>query len=136
MKTLIGILIVLAVIFFGWKVYDYWVGVDTEREAREQARRPPTVVPERLEGLPSQLEPSLQEAQKKGAPGLKAWLDQYKRSPLVKDPRLAWIELDYVVGIAAENPLAAKRVFSEVKKRTPPESPVYPRIKELEKTYE
>ena len=110
--------------------------MDTEREAREQARRPPPVVPERLEGLPSQLEPSLQEAQKKGAAGLKAWLDQYKRSPLVKDPRLAWIELDYVVGIAAENPLAAKRVFSEVKKRTPPESPVYPRIKELEKTYE
>ncbi len=90
MKTLIGILIVLAVIFLGWRVYDYWVGVDTEREAREQARRPPTVVPERLEGLPSQL----------------------------------------------ENPLAAKRVFSEVKKRTPLESPVYPRIKELEKTYE
>jgi hypothetical protein len=135
-KTLIGILIVLAVIFFGWRVYDYWVGVDTEREAREQARRPPPVVPERLEGLPSQLEPSLQEAQKKGAAGLKAWLDQYKRSPLVKDPRLAWIELDYVVGIAAENPLEAKRVFSEVKKRTPPESPVYPRIKDLEKTYE
>ena len=68
MKTLIGILIALAVIFFGWRVYDYWVGVDTEREAREQAKRPPPVVPERLEGLPSQLEPSLQEAQKKAPP--------------------------------------------------------------------
>ncbi len=136
MKALIGIFVVLAVIFLGWRVYDYWVGVDTEREARERAKLPPPVVPERLEGLPSQLEPSLQEAQKKGAAGLKSWLDQYKRSPLVKDPRLAWIELDYVVGVAAENPIEAKRVFSEVKKRTPPESPVYPRIKELEKTYE
>ncbi len=136
MKALIGILVVLAVIFLGWRMYDYWVGVDTEREARERAKLPPPVVPERLEGLPSQLEPSLQEAQKKGAAGLKSWLDQYKRSPLVKDPRLAWIELDYVVGVAAENPIEAKRVFSEVKKRTPPESPVYPRIKELEKTYE
>ena len=136
MKALIGIFVVLAVIFLGWRVYDYWVGVDTEREARERAKLPPPVVPERLEGLPSQLEPSLQEAQKKGAAGLKSWLDQYKRSPLVKDPRLAWIELDYVVGVAAENPIEAKRVFSEVKKRTPPESPVYPRIKELERTYE
>ena len=31
---------------------------------------------------------------------------------------------------------AAKKVFVAVKNRLPPDSPVYPRIKELQKTYE
>jgi len=91
--------------------------------------------PRSLPGVPSQAEPALQEAYNKGTQGLKEWLDSAKRSPLVKDPRLAWIELDYMVRVARENPVEAKRIFAEVKKRVPPDSPVYRRIKELEKTY-
>ena len=44
--------------------------------------------------------------------------------------------MDYVLMVSRDNPVEAKRVFAEVKKRVPPESPVYPRLKDLEKIYE
>ena len=54
----------------------------------------------------------------------------------VEDPRKAWIELDYCVAVAREDTSEAKRVFKEVKERTPTSSPVWPRIQQLEKTYQ
>jgi hypothetical protein len=134
MRTLVNLLIVLVMIFVGWKLIEYWGAVSKEKEAKEQPLEMARIDPHQLPGLPHQLEPPLQEAYKKGARGLKDWLEKCKPSAQVKDPRLAWIELDYVVLLSRENPLAAKRIFAEVKKRVPPESPVYPRIKELEKT--
>ena len=38
--------------------------------------------------------------------------------------------------ITRDNPQEAKRIFDEVKDRTPPTSPVWPRIHELEKSYQ
>jgi hypothetical protein len=38
--------------------------------------------------------------------------------------------------ISVKDPVEAKKIFAEVKKRTPPDSPIYPRIKLLSKTYE
>ena len=35
-----------------------------------------------------------------------------------------------------DNPAEAKRLFAAIKERTPASSPVYPRIKQLERTYE
>ena len=84
--------------------------------------------------LRSGLENTLAKAQQSGAAGLREWLNQYRR--YVADPRLAWIELDYCVLVARENPTEARRIFAEVKARVAPTSPVYPRIKQLEKTYE
>ena len=55
---------------------------------------------------------------------------------MVQDPRKAWIELDYCVLVSREDLSEARRVFAEVKKRTPPSSPVWPRVKDLEKVYE
>ena len=135
MKALIAILAVVAAIFLGWKLLDYWDEVGREREARQQAANA-QVDPKSLPGLPYQLEGPLEEAQKKGAASLKDWLEKAKRSGQVKDPRLAWIELDYVLLISSKNPAEAKRVFSEVKQRMPPESPVYKKIKSLETTME
>ena len=135
MKPLIAILIIVAALFLGWKLLEYWDEVGREREAKEQAANT-QIDPKTLPGLPYQLEGPLEEAQKKGAAGLKEWLDKAKRSPQIKDPRLAWIELDYVVLISRENPVEAKRVFAEVKQRTPSNSPVYKRVKALEKTLE
>jgi hypothetical protein len=54
----------------------------------------------------------------------------------VKDPRLAWIELDYVVMLSPSDPVEAKKLFAQIKKRTPADSPIMPRIRSLEKTYE
>ena len=62
---------------------------------------------------------------------MKNWLKTHSQS--VEDPRKAWIELDYCVAVAREDPAEARRVFATVKERTPPSSPVWPRIKQLEK---
>jgi hypothetical protein len=80
------------------------------------------------------LDASLQAARKQGAAGLKNWLKTYNQ--IIEDPRKAWIELDYCVAVARQDPAEAKRVFARVKERTAPSSPVWPRMKQLEKTYE
>jgi len=87
-----------------------------------------------LPGLPANLEASLQVAQKQGVVGMRNWLNLYRR--YVSDPRLAEIELDYVVLISSTNPQEARRLFTVVKQRTPTNSPVYARVKRLEKTYQ
>jgi len=84
--------------------------------------------------LPANLELSLQAAQKQGAAGLKNWFKLYR--PYVSDPRLAALELDYIVLISSSNPQEARQLFAAVKQRTPTNSPVFPRIKQLEKTYQ
>ena len=135
MKAVIAILIVVGVAFGAYKVWEYW---DTmkESEGKRQTVATVEVSPDKLTGLPQKLEPSLQEAQKGGAKTLKVWLDKTKPAGLVKDPRLASIELDYVLMITKDDPIEAKRIFHQVKDRTPADSPLLPRIKALEKTYE
>ena len=54
----------------------------------------------------------------------------------MKDPRLAWIELDYVVLISSTDPVQAKKIYRQVKQRTPADSPIYLRLRAMEKTYE
>ena len=44
--------------------------------------------------------------------------------------------MNHDVLIAREDPAEAKRVFAGVKERTPATSPIFPRIKQLEKTYQ
>jgi hypothetical protein len=135
MKALIGILIVLGVIFVGWKLLDYWDAVEQQREAREKAASA-QLNPTSLPGVPYDLEGPLQEAYKKGAAGLKDWLERSRHSPQIKDPRLAWVQLDYAVLISKDNPVEAKRVFADLKDRLSPQSAVYPRLKLLEKSFE
>jgi hypothetical protein len=89
---------------------------------------------DQLPGVPYQLEASLQNARKQGTTGLRNWLKAHSQS--VEDPRKAWIELDFCVAVAREDPAEARRVFAKVKERIGPASPVWPRMKELEKTYE
>ena len=135
MKIAIIILIVVGVTFGAYKMWDYWDQTEHEREVK--ANIPPSQIsPQQLDGLPQKLEPSLEQAQKGGPKALKSWLETTKRAKAVKDPRLAWIELDYVLMITKDDPVEAKRVFQDVKQRTPPESKIYPRIKSLEKNYE
>jgi len=134
MKAAITILIIVGVVFGGYKLWEYWDEVEHEKEMKASTQV--DISPESLPGLPQQLQPSLQQAQKGGPKALKAWIDGTKKSGSVKDPRLAWIELDYVLMITKDDPIEAKRVFKEVKDRTPTDSKIYPRIKSLEKNYE
>jgi hypothetical protein len=136
MKAAISILIVLFVIFLGFRLFDYWDKVSQEKEKQSRRSGTSQVDPRSLSGLPDKLESALEKATQDGPKALKEWLDRAKAAQQVKDPRLAWIELDYVLMVTKDNPVEAKRVFADVKNRTSPGSPIYPRVKQLEKTYE
>jgi hypothetical protein len=132
-KLIAAVLIVLAC-YGVWELFLYWEKVKNEEETKVKRDAAAMVLGDQLPGLPSALEPSLQAARKQGAAGLRNWLKNHNQS--VEDPRKAWIELDYCVAVAREDVSEAKRVFKEVKERTPPTSPVWPRIQQLEKTYQ
>lgn len=133
MTKLITILIIAAFLFGGWHLFLYWERVKNEEEATRKEAAAALVAGNQLSGLPYQLEESLQKAQQ-SVEGMRNWLKAYGSA--VQDPRKAWIELDYVLLVSRENPAEAKRVFAAVRDRTPATSPVYKRIKELEKTYQ
>lgn len=133
-NKLIWILIIAASLFVGWKLLDYWNEISLKKE--NEAKQAPAQITsgDQLGGLPQSLEPSYRAAEKAGATGLRNWLKQYGHN--IQDPRKGWIQLDYVVLISRDNPNEAKKIFAEVKSRTKPDSQIYPRIKQLEKTYE
>lgn len=133
MTKLIAVLFVVVVLYGGWHLFLYWDKVKNEEETAKKQSAAAEVVPEQLPGMPQSLEPTLQAAQKQGAAGLRNFLKTYGRS--VQDPRKAWIELDYCLAITREDPSEARRVFAAVKDRTPPASPVWPRIRRLQSTY-
>lgn len=134
MTKIIAILIIAGVLYGGWHLFFYWERVKYEEQAAARQSEVQQVTPEQLSGMSAQLEPSLKEAQKLGVAAMRSWLRTY--GPLIHDPRKAWIELDYCMALARENPTEARRVFQEVKDRTPATSPVWPRIQSLQKTYE
>ncbi len=131
---LIAALIIVAVLYGGWNLFVYWDKVKNEKESIRKEEAAAVVTENSLPGLPSALEQSLQTARRQGAASLKNWLKTYGNS--VQDPRKAWIELDYCVMIAREDPAEARRVFASVRERTGPASPVWQRIKQLAPTYE
>jgi len=134
MTKLIAVLILLAVVFIGWEGFFYWEKVKNEEETQKKQAAASVVTEEQLSGVPQPLEPTLRAAEAQGAAGLRNWLKTYGRS--IQDPRKGWIELDYCLLISKENPSEARRIFAEVKNRTPESSPLWPRIHKLEKAYE
>lgn len=136
MKLLISILIILGVTVGGYKLWEHWNEVKEQGIAERKAAAGADINPEQLPGLPYQLANKLREAQQAGPDTFKRFIDGCKNFPDVKDPRLAWMELDYMVMISSTDPVEAKKIFFDVKKRTPADSPIYPRIKSLEKSYE
>lgn len=135
MKALISILIVLVVGFVGFRLFDHWEQVKERRVLEERAAKGKDINPEELQGMPWQLMAKYQDV-KSDPKKLGPFIESIRKLQGVADPRLAWIELDYVVMLSATEPLEAKRVFQAVKKRTATDSPIYPRIRSLEKNYE
>ena len=136
MKALIAILIIVAVVFAARELASFYQK-SSKGETGNQSQTPATpaeVRPEDLPGLPVAYEASLQTAYQGGADGLRTWLKRYRT--IVKDPRLARIELDYVSLINLDNPKEARRVFQSVKARVNSSSPVYDLVKKLEKTFD
>jgi hypothetical protein len=134
MTKLIAVVIVVAVLWGGAELFFYWERVQNEEEIKKKEAASAAVVGESLQGVPYQLETSLQAAKSHGAAALQNWLQTYGR--IVQDPRKAWIQLDYCMLISRDNPAEAKRLFAEIKARTPQSSPVWPRIQQLQQTYQ
>jgi len=138
MRQLLALLLIIGAVWGGKQLFKHWETVKAQKEAEDRGGAPPPATTPSASavfpGLPANLEASLQAAQKQGVAGLKNWLNLYR--PYVSDPRLAAIELDYIVLIGSTNPQEARRLFTAVRQRTPTNSPVYPRVKRLEKTYQ
>lgn len=136
MKVLIGVLIALIVGIGGYKLFEHWEAVKERRVLEEKAARGAEINPDNLPGLPWQLVQKLRDAQQAGPASVKNFIEYCKRVPDAKDPRLAWVELDYAVSITSTDPVEAKKIYQAVKKRTPEDSPIQPRLKMMAKNYE
>lgn len=135
MKIVIALVVVIAVLAGAYKIWEYWDKVSHDKDITEQeAAAKLNINPDQLPGMPEDLRKSYDIVKGNGPVALGKWLKSV--GDRVDDPRRAWIELDYVRDIAREDPQEAKRVFAQVKGRIPETSPVYPRLKQLEKTYE
>ena len=136
MSKVIGILILLGLFYAGKQFAHYWDGVKKKTEAENANGGQPVqhAAPAVLPGLAPNLEPALAAARQRGATGLKSFLELYGAG--CADPRRASIELDYILLIKNTNPTEAKRIYHEVKARTPANSPIAPRVKQLAAAYE
>ncbi len=133
MKFLVGLIIVVGLLLGAWQLHQYW-GTFKEKEPETVAPAPPDISGDQLPGMSPSLQPVLEEARRRGAAGLHDFLTMYGNT--ISDPRRSSIELDYVVLLAQSSPGEARREFAKIKSRVPPGSPVYRRVKQLEKTYE
>jgi hypothetical protein len=133
-KGLIAAVVVILVLYGAWEIWLYWDQVSHDRDlaAAKQAAAY-QVSEESMSGMPNNLEKSYKAAKAQGVNQWRAWMRQYL--PMVADPRRAWIELDFTVAIAHDQPAEARKIFAEVKSRVPENSPVYFRVKALENTY-
>lgn len=143
-KTLIAIVFLLiGVSLFMWVAgfYDRSVHPQGSSGSWEAPAEPagagasqPSHGGQELAGLPPYLEATLAQAQQGGVEELGKWLKQWGRN--VQDPRLAWIELDYVVLLNLRSHKEARERFHQVQARIGPGSPVYDRLSKLAPAYE
>ena len=136
MKAAISVIIAIVIIVGVYKIWEYWDNIDRMKIQSIEKAEKEAIRGESLPGLPQALEADLTKAKSEGPKALKAFIDRIKKSPKVSDPRLAWIELEYVQAVSLQDAVEAKRAFREVKERVTSDSPVYKRVKELEKTFE
>jgi len=134
MTKIISIFIIVLVVVAGWKLFDYYKKVDEENQNQAKVATGADIKPNELSGVPWSLQNSLDTAQRNGATGLRNWLKAYGNN--IQDPRKAWIQMDYCLAAMRDEPNEARRVFKAVKERTPTNSVIYPRIRQLEKTFE
>ncbi|HVY71999.1 MAG TPA: hypothetical protein VHH73_18850 [Verrucomicrobiae bacterium] len=132
MKQIITIIIILGVLYFAREFNDYWKEVKRKNGVEEKGA-PAAPAATDLPGMPENFEASWQSAKARGVVGMKQWLDLNRR--FVRDPRLAAIQLDYVVLVASGNRVEARTVLEDVGRRIQPGSPVFERYKKLQQTY-
>jgi hypothetical protein len=125
---------IAAVLYGGWRFFLYTEKVKEEQQQEAKQAESQQVNPDQLMGMSPQLEASFKEARKQGTAATRTWFRNYGH--IIHDPKKAWIELDFCMDLARENPAEARKLYLEVKDRTPASSPVWARIQSLKKTYE
>jgi hypothetical protein len=133
MTRVIWALIIAVVVFIGYRFYLYWESFQEEHD-RQKSAPVMNVSPESLPGMPEQLQAGFHAAKSKSPAAFSAWFKANESE--LTDPSKAWVELDLCIAIRRDNPVEAKAIFARVKKRIPPSSPVWPRMKELENAFE
>lgn len=134
MTKAIGVLIILAVGYVGYLLFLQWDKARLEHDGRQKDEAAAIVQGDNLPGLPSPLEQGYRSAKDHGATAFQNWFKANERS--MADPRKAWIELELCVAMTRVSPAESRKIFINVKDRVPPSSPVWSRVKELEKTFE
>ena len=108
--------------------------VKKKETVTEQASQPASVPSSSLEGMPYQLQASLDAAEAQGPAALKRWIAANQR--YLRDPKLGDIELDLAVALMRQNIAEARTIYQNVKSRTPANSPLQGRLKKLSKSFE
>jgi len=134
MKQVIAIALLLAAFGIVKQIFVAYESAQREEWAAEHPQDQVARPPEELPGLPASLESSLETARNAGADGLGAFLNQYRHA--IRDPRLAEIELDYVVLVSHKNSVEARYVFNTVQQRTRESSPLFARVNKLKAAYQ
>jgi hypothetical protein len=142
MKFLIWLMILGAALWVGRQGHDAWLRVKKAPKDQSTVIQPAGGAPGQqqpapagpLPGMPDTMEAGFQAARSAGAVPLKQWLDKNRR--FIRDPRLAAIELDYVVMIGTVNRGEARRVLTELSSRLSSDSPVYERYKKLHDSFQ
>ncbi len=132
MRQFLTIVLAAALIWLGLKFKDYCTRSMADYSVKSD--EPVRTAPGKLPGMAPSLEESLEAAKKGGVESLVNWLRQHRTE--IEDPRLADIDLDYVVLVGRTDPREAKRVLKLVKDRVPANSPVHTRLEQLEKAYQ
>ena len=140
-NKILGFLVLLALTYgVYWMVTYYKRDFEAKPPAPQTAAADPAaaagdanVPADSMAGLPPRLEAPLKAAYAQGATALSNWLRTSRA--YVGDPRLGAIELDLAALLSRTDPAAAKRIYQEVRKRTPSDSPLYARVKKLEAVY-
>ncbi|MCO5051541.1 MAG: hypothetical protein M9920_04490 [Verrucomicrobiae bacterium] len=132
MTKAIWVLIIFFVVYVGYLLFQQWDQARLEHEG-QQRESAVVVTGESLSGMPVQLELSYRDAKGRGAAAFQEWFKQNER--FLSDPRKAWIEVELCKMLIRENPSEAKKIYAAVKERVSSSSPVYEKVKELEKTF-
>lgn len=132
MKFFLTVLLIALVAWGAWQFWSYTSRKMAQIKAEERGESAPA--PGKLPGMPAELEPSYEEAKRGGAASVAKWLNQHRGQ--IRDPRLADIEMDYVVLVGRTNQAEARRVLGNIKSRINPSSPAYRRFQQLEKAYQ
>jgi hypothetical protein len=132
---MLRLLILALLIWGGYYVVSSLTSRYQSIEKKETVANQPAPVPNSsLEGMPYQLQGSLDAAESQGPAALKRWIDANRR--YLHDPKLGDIELDLAVSLMRQNLAEARTIYKDVKSRTPANSPLQGRLQKLSKSFE